>query len=50
MSESDVRTMRALVFEECSDANWEACKENWMRADSILWLAEHSTFQFKHTK
>ena len=38
-TEAEVRVMRDKVFGKPStDKNWDACKENWMRADSIEWL------------
>lgn len=39
MSEATVRAMRDKVFEiPSSDKNWDACRENWMRSDSVEWL------------
>lgn len=41
ITEADVRAMRDLVFEvPSSHANWEACKEKWMRPDSVRWLRQ----------
>lgn len=40
MSEVDVRKLRAQVYGECSDKNWEEVRHNWMRADSIRWLKD----------
>jgi len=33
-----VRILRDLVYGPCSDASWEAVKENWMRPDAREWL------------
>jgi len=43
MTEDEVRALRDRVFgrhpeKEHSDKNWDACKQNWMRPDSIAWL------------
>lgn len=41
MKEAEVRALRALVFgKDCTDGNWDAVKNYWMRADSIEWLKE----------
>lgn len=41
MSEQEVRNLRTQVFcGDCSDANWQAVKHNWMRKDSLQWLKE----------
>jgi hypothetical protein len=42
ISEQTVRSLRAIIYGECSDSNWEACKENWMRADSVEWLGDEA--------
>lgn len=37
--EIHIRRLRDIVFGvPSSQNNWDACKENWMRPDSILWL------------
>jgi len=38
MEENVVREMRDAVYGPQTDNNWEACRENWMRTDSIRWL------------
>jgi hypothetical protein len=38
LSESEVRVLRDKVYGPSTDAGWDACKDNWMREDSILWL------------
>lgn len=39
VTEAQARAMRDQVFGKPStDKNWEACRENWMRPDSIIWL------------
>jgi hypothetical protein len=41
MSEAEVRQLRDEVFEHRStEEGWAACKENWLRADSVAWLKE----------
>jgi len=42
MSESEVRKLRDTVYGHSSDAGWEACKENWMRPDSVEWLKKEA--------
>jgi hypothetical protein len=41
-SEATVRQLRAIVYGECSDGNWEACKEHWLRPDSVKWLGDEA--------
>lgn len=41
LSENEVRALRARVYGECSDHNWNCCRENWMRPDSVRWLLEN---------
>lgn len=42
--ELEVRSLRDAVYGHPStDNNWETCKENWMRPDSVQWLREHAT-------
>jgi hypothetical protein len=39
LTEAAVRTMRNLVYgKPTTEANWEACREGWMRPDSVAWL------------
>ena len=41
IDEAKVRAMRDLVFDSPStDKNWEACRQNWLRPDSVDWLIE----------
>ncbi|MBX3747316.1 MAG: hypothetical protein KF833_18560 [Verrucomicrobiae bacterium] len=43
MTESEVRALRDAVYGVgTSDANWDACKVNWMRPGSIAFLREHA--------
>lgn len=38
-TEAEVRAMRDRVAEsKSSDENWAACRENWLRPDSVEWL------------
>lgn len=40
-TESEVRALRDLVYGvPISDREWDHCKHNWMRPDSIAWLQE----------
>jgi hypothetical protein len=39
--ESEVRTLRDNIYGPSSDGNRNACKENWMRSDSVEWLKAH---------
>lgn len=40
-TEAEVRALRDAVYGVPStDNNWEMCKENWMRPESISWLKE----------
>lgn len=49
MSESEVRQLRANIFGECSDKNWEHCREftdekgvhGWMTPENIKWLKDN---------
>lgn len=41
MNETQVRKLRAAIYGECTDNNWENCKDHWMRPDQIEWLKEH---------
>lgn len=39
VSEKVVRAMRDQVYGHFStDKNWDGCRENWMRPESIAWL------------
>lgn len=39
LTEAEVRTLRDCVYgHPSSDHNWEMCRENWMRPDSVEWL------------
>jgi hypothetical protein len=39
--EAAVRHLRDRVFDQVStDGNWEACGANWLRPDSLAWLAQ----------
>lgn len=37
-TEAVVRAWRAKVYGECTDENWEAVRENWMKPENIEWL------------
>lgn len=42
-TEAQVRAMRDNVFDRPStDNNWLACRHNWCREDSLLWLILHA--------
>jgi hypothetical protein len=36
--EQRVRNLRDAIYGRGSDQNWHACKEKWMRPDSVKWL------------
>lgn len=38
MTEAEIRALRAKVYGECTDINWIAVRDNWMRKDAIEWL------------
>ena len=38
--ETELRVLRAKVYGECTDANWEAVKENWAKPESKQWLKD----------
>lgn len=40
-SEKDVRNLRDAIYGQCTENNWEHCREKWMRRDSVEWLIEH---------
>jgi len=43
VDEAEVRKMRDAVFgKRSSDRNWEECKLNWTRWDSVKWLIEQT--------
>lgn len=43
LDETAVRVLRDLVYGVPStDKNWEGCKENWMKPESVEWLRQHS--------
>jgi hypothetical protein len=44
LSSDEVRKLRAKVYGECQDGNWEACKDGWMRPSSVEWLKEKAKF------
>lgn len=35
-----LRAMRAMVYGECTDANWKEVELDWARPDSVKWLNE----------
>jgi hypothetical protein len=42
-NEFDVRELRDLVFEvPATDRGWNACRDNWMRPESVAWLQRES--------
>jgi hypothetical protein len=41
MTEAEVRALRAKVYGECSDKNWECCRERWMEPENVKWLREN---------
>lgn len=50
-TEAAIRRMRDTIYGPCTDKNWEACKHNWFRADSIEWLIkELNKLGFYHMK
>lgn len=39
--EQHVRALRDAVYGQPSgDKNWDACREHWLRPDSVRWLRE----------
>ena len=38
MTEHRVRAMRDVIYGPCSDHNWNECKSNCLREDSVEWL------------
>lgn len=43
LTEQMVRVLRDIVFEQhSSDKNWTACRDHWMRPDSVSWLQEQA--------
>lgn len=43
LEEGEVRALRDALYGPCTDNNWEHCKHNWMRPDSIKWLMERQS-------
>jgi len=41
-TEESVRKLRDSIYGTGTDSNWEGCKENWMKPDSINWLKKTS--------
>jgi hypothetical protein len=41
LTEDEIRALRANIYGECTDGNWLACREKWMRPDSVTWLITH---------
>lgn len=42
-AEPDARALRDKVYgSNSTDANWEACKNGWMKMAAIKWMIEHS--------
>jgi hypothetical protein len=39
-TEDEVRELRDKVYGPQTDKEWEQCKHNWMRPDSVEWLRE----------
>ena len=46
LSSADLRVLRAAVYGECSDDNWQAVIDNWSKPEAVQWLREHQ--QPKH--
>ncbi len=45
-AEWDVRRLRdAVCGHKTTDRNWDACKERWMRFESVKWLLEHTSYR-----
>jgi hypothetical protein len=38
--EDEVRELRDKVYGPQTDNEWEQCKHNWLRPDSVEWLRE----------
>lgn len=39
-TEEEFRKLRAAVYGECTDENWNAVKDNWSAPDGENWLRE----------
>lgn len=37
-TEFQIRILRAAIYGECTDKNWNYCRENWMKPENIRWL------------
>lgn len=49
--ELEIRRMRDIVFgKPTTDWNWDYCRDNWMRADSVRWLEEQIKINENKTK
>lgn len=35
-----VRSMRAYVYGADTDANWEGCRDHWLKPSEVKWLQE----------
>jgi hypothetical protein len=46
-TEKEVRKLRAKVYGECTDVNWEQVKARWMTEESTAWLLHHSQIELK---
>lgn len=43
ISETEVRALRAAIYGECTDNNWEHCRDKWMTPENVQWLKEHQS-------
>lgn len=50
-TETQVRAMRDQLYDNPStDANWDGCKDNWMKPEEIRWLQERCAAQALKTQ
>lgn len=45
LTEPEVRALRDKVYgrpqsQQAADNNWEGCRENWLKPESVQWLIE----------
>lgn len=50
ITEAEVRALRDLVYGPCTDNNWAACRDGWMKPENIEWLRRQSRLVGPATK
>lgn len=38
LTEPEIRALRDAIYGPQTEQNWQGCRENWMRKDSVRWL------------